>query len=298
MLHRKNLSLLALLAALVPACDDGAGDVCRRHEDCASGRCGADGLCEPVTSDDAGPGADAAAEPDASTAACQPDHDGVVTRAEYPTRIGLSATFRVALDATVDTAGVETDGERRWSLVGPYDDDSDVRAELLAVAGTWYADHFPDADYAAPLGEGLLGVFDATPDALLLLGVVTPSEDYPQTRLTYDPPVEILRFPVTAGARWSTDASVSGVAQGTPVFYSESYDSVADAAGRVEVPFGEFPALRIRVDLTRFVGGAVITQKSHLFLSECYGTVASVRSHDYESDDEFTEAAELRRLAP
>jgi hypothetical protein len=37
---------------------------------------------------------------------------------------------------------------------------------------------------------------------------------------------------------------------------------------------------------------------SHAFVTECYGTVATVNSQDNETTVDFTDAAEVRRIAP
>jgi hypothetical protein len=43
-------------------------------------------------------------------------------------------------------------------------------------------------------------------------------------------------------------------------------------------------------------GFSTTTQITYSFVSECFGTVATIRSEENESDAEFTEAAEVRRL--
>ena len=80
--------------------------------------------------------------------------------------------------------------------------------------------------------------------------------------------------------------------------YSESYESLVDAVGVVATPYGEFPAHRVRVRLTRTVGISTVTVRSFLWVSECFGTVATTVSEDFEDEVEFTSAAELRRLSP
>ena len=63
-------------------------------------------------------------------------------------------------------------------------------------------------------------------------------------------------------------------------------------------PFGPFPVRRIATDLTRTIGAAVTTKRTFGFAAECYGTVATITSQDYETDAEFTDAAEVWRLVP
>lgn len=303
----------ALLAAALAACT-GGDPACRVGADCASGVCLSDGTC--LTPADADPTApDAAADQDAAKSAdarpqggrdagptaCVPDHDGVVVRDEVVFAAGLSATFRVAQDAPVSTAGTpQPGGARRWDLAGALAGDHDVLVQTLAPAGAWWAADFPGATYAARLNDedDLLGVFEARSDALVLLGIVSPTDGPTRTRLMYDPPVTVLAFPLASAATWSTEARVTGWALGVYGFYDESYTSLVDAAGELDTPFGTFPVLRVRVTLTRTVGFTVTTIRTFLFVSECFGTVAAIVSQPNESQVEFTNAGEVRRLSP
>lgn len=305
MLHRSTLTLTIALASCVAlsvaACSGGGVQQCVEHSECVSGLCRADGTCAPADGADAGvaPDADPLA-PDGGLAACSPDHDGVVRRDEVVLAPGNQAIFRVALDSTVDTAGQqETGGERTWdfstSLVG----DADVNVLLTSIEGAWYADAFPGASYATKLSESadLIGVFELTGTALMLRGVVSPEGGLTRTELQYDPPATLLAFPISTTSIWSSTSTVSGVAQGIASFYTEKYESRVDATGDLITPFGTFPVQRIRVELTRTVGAVPVTIRSFVFMSECFGTVATVTSQDYESEIEFTTAAEIRRLA-
>ena len=94
------------------------------------------------------------------------------------------------------------------------------------------------------------------------------------------------------------NANVSGLALGVFSFYTERYQNRVDAVGTLVAPFGSFPVRRIAVDLTRTVGAAITTRRSFAFVSECYGTVATIASQDYETGAESTRAAELWRLTP
>jgi hypothetical protein len=288
-----------VIAFVLSGCASSGERACVNGADCASGVCLSDGTCAPEAAD-GGTGGDADQPGDGAVAACDPDHDGTVSRAEVPLAAGRRATFRVALDAPVDTAGeLQGGGDRIWDFSGAIDGEDDVEAELLPVAG-WWADLFPGATYAARLSQSqeLLGVFELTEQALLLRGVVSPEAGIYRTELSYDPPVRVLAFPIAADDGWSDTATVDGLAQGVYTIYTEAYESDVDAVGQAITPFGEFPVLRVRVELTRTIGAGVITSRTYLFVSECYGTVAAVVSQDYEPDSEFTEAAELRRLAP
>ncbi|GAB4206159.1 MAG: hypothetical protein OHK0013_22590 [Sandaracinaceae bacterium] len=317
-LHKTPTATLpvALLSALLGAgCADGSGTACRVGADCASGVCRSDGTCArpmpdagtPV--DAAAPTVDAHTPPptdtgpatDSGARVCAPDRDGTITRAEVPLRAGLYATFRIAEDAVVSTAGVTMGGARRWDLSGALTGDRDERVELRAPAGAWWAGAFPLATYATELSASSenLGVFEVREDALLLLGVVSPESGLTQTRLTYDPPVPVLRFPLREGDAWTVTSTVSGQALGAVTAYTEEYTFVADASGTIATPFGEVAVIRVRSELERTQGLVPLdARRSFAFVSECLGTVATVTSRSFETDAEFTAASEVRRLAP
>lgn len=291
--------IIVLVALQHAACAGSASDACDADEDCPSGFCRADGTCGAAPAD-AAPGDDDAPPPDAP-AGCAPDHDGTIARDELPLAPGRTATFRVALDAPVDTAGeLDGEGDRRWDLSAALAGDADETVTLVDPTGAWWAGAFPAAHYAAPLSAeaDLLGVFELADTRLRLLGVVSPTGGAFRTELVYDPPVDVLVLPLAPSATWEVDTTVTGVAQGVASIYTESYASRVDALGTLATPYGEFPVSRVAVDLTRQVGAGITTRRSFAFVAECYSTVASVVSQDYERGAEFTDAAEVRRLAP
>jgi hypothetical protein len=293
---------LAALAftGLLGGCADSGARECFEHGECASGLCSGDGTCAPLTDADAD-GPDAGTNGDADLAGCRPDHDGIIARDEISLAPGRTATFRVATDTAVNTAGqLQSGGDRVWNFAGSFSGDQDEMVVLADPAAAWYADLFPTATYATRLSssEDLLGVFELTDEALLLLGVVSPQAGTQRTELTYDPPISVLALPLSSTSSWQTDSTITGLAQGFSSFYSEQYDSQVDAIGELQTPYGNFPVQRVRTQLTRTIGAAVVTVRSFLFVSECFGTVASATSNQYEPEAEFTQAAELRRIAP
>ncbi len=314
------------LSWLLGCAANGGGARCVVGADCASGVCRADGTCLPAPTDagadDAAGESDAAADGGADVGAddgavaedagagldggagtCAPNFDGTLTRAEVPIRAGLRATFRTAADVMVDLTGeVRSDGSRRWSLLGPFAGDRDVLVELRDPSGAWFSADFPGATYVTELtGESdLLGVFEVTGDALLLRGVASPESGLTDTRLRNEPAVGTLRFPLREGNRWTDEVDVTGRALGVVTTYDERYESVVDAAGELETPFGTFEVLRVRTELTRDNGFGVVLSRvrTYAFVSECFGTVAVVRSRESEIATERFVAAEVRRLAP
>lgn len=294
------MAVAALALGLGPsACSSSNPEACDDHTDCPSNFCRADHTCAPVDeTPDAG--TDGSIIPDAPTG-CVPNHDGTLTRNELVMAAGQRATFRVATDVTIDTAGtMGAGGARTWSYTAALTGDAALPVTLLAPAGQWWAATFPTATYATRLSADstLLGVMQLDDSGLKLLGVVSPEAGITRTELEYDPPVPILSLPLGPSAAWNTTSTVTGLATGVFSAYTERYQNRVDAFGDLTTPFGTFPVRRIAVDLNRTVGAAFTTKRTFAFVSECYGTVATITSQDYESGSEFTRAAEIWRLAP
>jgi hypothetical protein len=215
---------------------------------------------------------------------------------------GKSANFRIATNASFDTAGTSAGaGMRRWDLTGALANDTDTQLTLAGPTGAWWAADFPTATYASALAAGsdLLGVFHVEAAQVTLLGVVSPSGGTFSTKLTYDPPVKILALPIVQNGSWMSTSTVSGTAQGAITAYTEKYVSLVDQVGTMKTPYGEFPVLRIATDLTRTSGLAtLLTKRQFAWVAECFGSVATVASQDFETSAEFTDPAEVKRLAP
>jgi len=317
-----TLGLAALFGSGMGACANTDTVHCRVGADCVSGVCNADGTCEPKDTSSGGGGAGGGAGTTDSGGAttggsggvgggaggatggsgsCLPNNDGTITAKEAPFAAGLSAKYRVAQNATFDTTGVmQADGSRLWDFTAMFNGDQTVLVETVAPAGTWWANDFAGATYASRLSQSadLLGVFEVTADALLLRGVVSPTDGLTSTNLNYEPPVKVLVFPLKKGDTWTTTSTVSGTASGIAAFYTETYDSEVDADGVAKTPYADFPVLRVGTDLTRVVGALVTTTRTYAFPAECFGPVATVVSTTDEIGNEFTATSELRRLSP
>ncbi len=292
--------LCLLLCSIAAACGGPSGATCTTDEECPSHFCKADGTCAAAQIDGGGEPADAPG--DGVSGVCVPNHDGTVTLGELPLIAGRAATFRIATSATWNTAGAsQTNGSRVWNLAGQLANDTDQTIALANPTGTWWRADFPTATYAAPLAAGsdLQGVFLVDGTGVTLLGVVSPQGGTYRTELTYDPPARILAVPFMAGSTWVTTSTVSGYAQGVIVAYTEKYSSRVDQVGTMTTPYGEFPVMRVATDLTRTSGiTTLLTKRSFAWVAECFGSVATVQSQDFESGSEFSDVAEVRRLAP
>ncbi len=289
---------------------------CRVGADCASGICGGDGTCAaPASGTDAGGMGEGGPTDGGSSdgpvtsndgqapgdgGICAPNNDGVITSAEAPFGPGLHATFLVAQNVTVDTAGVANpDGTRTWDYTGALAGDQKILIDTEAPAGKWFSSDFPTASYTARLSAttNLLGVFKTVPNALQLLGVVTP--DTPDagahTEITYATPITTLAFPLQKAATWTTTSNVTATVSGIPTAYVETYTSTVDATGTLKTPFGTFKVQRVSVVLVR---AFTITIRTFVFMTECFTTVARVVSNTNETTAEFTTASEIQRLSP
>lgn len=241
---------------------------------------------------DAGPGAGFT---------CAPNHDGRVERKELHFAAGLKAPFRVAKDVSFQSASTPGEGGIGvWNLIGPYAGEAAIQVETSAPSTAWYAKDVQGATYATQLAvdSPLLGVFEATGDALLLRAVVSPQDGLLRTRLLYDPPAQVLALPLEKGKSFSTTSTVKGEKDGVLALWTETWTSQVDANGIVQTPFGNFPALRVRTTLTRKVGLLEYVTRSLAWVAECFGTVASARSELGEQAIDFNVADELRRIAP
>lgn len=285
----------------VPDTPDGEAPDGETNDDAAEADSGAGDTTDTSAPDTADSSETTSPETDGSdtTQSCLPQGDGRVTRAEVPIAPGLQATFLVASDVEFDTRG-DAQAAVRWDLEQSFAGDTKVLVTTLDPANTWYGPLFPTATYATRLadGEDLLGVFEAKDDGLYLLGVVSPEDGLFRTELIYDPPAKLMAYPLELDTTWTSTSSVSGLTSGVLTFASETYEGLVDARGGLSTPFADFDALRVILTLDRWVGAALYFDVSQLFVTECFGTVATLRSEAYVSGPEMTTVGELRRLSP
>jgi hypothetical protein len=219
-----------------------------------------------------------------------------------PLQPGLHADFRAAENvSSVDTAGTAgSSGSTSWDLSVAFSGDHDDVVQTLDLSTQWFGPDFPGATYAAQLSDSsnLLGVFTLTATALELSGVASPASGSSQTEIKYAPAVTVLAFPIQMGGTWTTASTVTGTAEGLPVIYYETYQSSVDAHGSLKTPYATFQVLRVNTLLTRVVGGITSTTRTFSFITDCFGTVASVVSNTDELTTDFTTAAVVSRLAP
>ncbi len=230
---------------------------------------------------------------------CKPNHDGQIVVSEMPLAAGLSVPFQVAENVTVDLKPKTVEGKPTWDLV-TLAGDAKLTVTTLDPGKQWFSKHYPDATYAVQLTKAspLLGVFRLSATSLDLLGVASAQDGLFATRVTYDPPVPMLQFPLTATSAWATKTTVSGLLDGVVVAWSETVELTAMGQGHLLAPLGAFPVIAVRGRVEKKVGLLTTVYRSYAFVAECYGVVGKVDSKANESQPEFTQAAEARRVGP
>jgi len=256
---------------------------------------------------------------DTTITGCQPNHDRIITRAEAPFGPNLSANYRVTTDVD-DVDSVPTcDGEDcSWDFVEINGTTEDAIDETMAPGDAWWADEegFEGATFASVLGEfsvsyfywnicdqTQLGVYRVTDDAVLLLGLVSEDE-VDGTKLVYDPPLPILKFPLEVGDSWTVDTTATGPLCNSWADYviDQTITVSVDAAGTVATPYGDFTdVVRVNQVLERHIGVGVLptSVRSHTFVAECFTSVAVITSDegaDDEEDGEIRDIAQIKRL--
>jgi hypothetical protein len=236
-----------------------------------------------------------------------PNLDGKIDASELKAALNVPVSYVVSPSGktrTVDLEGqVDGAGKHLWDISQDFADDAKITISASALNDKWYQGSFPSGQWVAPIDAAGLdeGVYSADDQAIYLHGVASkdemPSEG--QTLIIYDQPVAIYRFPLSPGAAWQSMGTVSkGTIRGLPYAGTDTYDVKDDALGEMvlhDFTFTEVHRVRTTVTLQP-AAGATTVQKQCSFLFECFGEVVRATSQTGETNDDFTVAAELRRL--
>jgi hypothetical protein len=238
---------------------------------------------------------------------CVPNLDGRIEPAELAASIGVPASFLVSPpgeERAVDVHGkADETGAPIWELSQDFASDQQAFIEARSLTGEWYADSFPTGEFAAPVDAAgtLLGVYRHTDEALYLLGVASTEEEPSkgQTLLVYDMPIGLYQFPIEPGKSWVASGQVQdGVAFGLPFAGKDTYEVEVGPTGTLELfdyTFEQVHRVKLHIVQEPAVGQSVSTRQSQ-FLFECFGEVARATSQPGETKEDFTTAAEVRRL--
>lgn len=253
------------------------------------------------------PDRDPSKDPDPQPLSCLPNLDGRIDAVELRPAIGTQVGYVISPSGesrTVDVAGKKAEGGTfDWDFSTDYADDESLKLTPASLSGKWYAASFPEGAFVTPFNrEGTLeSIGLARDDAFLLLGLASAEESPAegQTLLVYDTPITVLQFPVVVGQSFVSSGEItSGVAFGLPYAGRDTYEVDVDAEGAIDLLQYSFDqVLRVRTTVTvEPAVGAAVTRKQVSFYAECFAEVARATSQDGETNDDFTEAAELRRL--
>jgi hypothetical protein len=230
---------------------------------------------------------------------CVPNRDGQITAAELPIAYGFTVGYYAASNRTVNLT--PSNGVYDLSVEAP--GDTVVALGPVRLAAQWYADQFPTGQFAVAAGSGLDGIYHQDDRALWLDGTASqePAPAAGKTLIRYVDPIALLRFPLTDGLRYSTNATLaSATVAGLPFVGTDKVEVDVTAGDRLDVPYVEFsPVLRVRTNVTRIpsTGTPVINKRTTLFMFECFGEVARAESKPDEAAEDFTTAAYVRRFA-
>lgn len=327
--------VLAAPAACVPA-----ATACRADDECDDGETCVDGVCDDGDGDADGgaPATDAGVDEDAGTpqhdagsddagrpldaghvVVAQPDgggtglpgcpvvHDDQLTAAELPTSLGIELRFIEAKSddgIPVDLVGELADDDvREWRFEQAMPGDGPIGVVAEAIDGKWFAAEFPGASYTTKIDSAGVnyGVFARDDDAIRILGVASAEEG--TTLLKYDPPVDVVQFPLALGASWTSTAANAGTFESNDYYQStDVYETTVDAVGRVVTSAGGFDVMRLRVVQSVDVPIIFFPFNLHYqwvrysFVTACYGEIAHVDSLEGETENVFTTAGLVRRV--
>lgn len=204
---------------------------------------------------------------------------------------------------TVDQIGAVRDGKTLWAFNVDLPDDQIFKSSGTLFAGKWYKDKFPGA-LVNPVvlkldaAGNTEAVYTHDDQALYLHGLASTAEAV-GTYLPYETPIALYRFPLTVGSAYKAVGEVkNGSFQGLPYAGRDTYDIKVDAAGEVILSdFSVQQALRVKTKVTiqPAAGITTVTRQTN-FLFECIGEIVRLTSVPGEEDENFTNAAEVRRL--
>ncbi len=237
---------------------------------------------------------------------CVPNLDGKITAREMAPQVGVPERFLVSpvgQTRPVDLMGRPRGNEYVWDWSAQIPSDQLATIEASSLGDKWYADSFPNGQFVAPfdLSGKTDAIYSLTDEALLLHGIASSQENPPegQTLLIYNQPVELYRFPIAPGHNWVSVGEVqNGTLRGLPYAGRDTYEVNVAATGELDLPsfsFDQVQKVETKVTVEPAAGRSVTTRQVS-FLFECFGEVARATSQDGETNDNFSTAAQVRRL--
>ncbi len=309
-------TILALSTIFSTSCKQPADFNCAMDFDCPKGQICADGFCTVKLNGDASASRDLLFKPDgqitsdsspihdgmlgdSGTSSCQANQNDQIERKEMPIVVGASITYSMGSELVVDLQGKDVAGKRHWSLTADALNETTMVSQLLPIF-PWAKNAFPHSTYVSLLDQslGTFGVYSVSEKALTMDGVISEKAD--QTRLTYNVPVELLRFPLIPQDHFVTESDVSGPINNIPVWLHETYEVEVLGAGQLEIPTLVLNVLLVQIKVKQYPKANpfyVTTRVMFLFVSECYGIVARIVVEKIPSKLDQVQAKERWRIS-
>jgi hypothetical protein len=245
---------------------------------------------------------------DAGLLTCVPNLDGKIESSELEPALNMPVSYLVSppgMTETVNLAGTTgQSGQPVWDFSQSFATDQTITIAATTLSNKWYQGSFPSGQWVAPVdaADTIEGVYSSDAEGIYLLGIASaqPSPKAGQTLVVYDSKVAVYRLPLQVGASWTSVGSTSGATiAGLPFTGTDTYEVVDDAVGEVDLHALVFTqAHRVRTKVTQTASGSnqslVTLQVSFMF--ECFGEIVRVTSLPNETTENFTTAAEVRRL--
>ena len=242
---------------------------------------------------------------DAGALSCVPNLDGKVEAAEFKAVLNTPVSYLVGQNRQVDLAGKkDMSGVLTWTFSQDFADDASINISASDLNGRWYQSSFPEGQWVAPsdLAGTIDGVYSADDQAIYLLGLASTEENGKagKTLLVYDTKVAVYRFPLEPGASWTSVGHITNAVVGNlPYTGTHTYQIADDAVGQLELhslTFTQAHRIRTTLTITAPAGPDTTVKRQTGFVYECFGEVTRATAALNDPNDDFTLAAELRRL--
>lgn len=236
---------------------------------------------------------------------CVPNLDGKVEASEFKAVLNTPVNYLVGMNRQVDLAGKkDSQGNLSWDFSQDFASDASITISAADLNGRWYQSSFPAGQWVSPsdLAGTIDGVYASDDQAVYLLGLASTVENPPsgKTLLVYDAKVAVYRFPLEPGASWTSVGHVTNAIVGNlPYNGTHTYQIADDAIGQLalhSLTFAQAHRVRTTLTITAPAGPGTTVKRQTGFVFECFGEITRATAALNAPSDDFTMAAELRRL--
>jgi hypothetical protein len=247
---------------------------------------------------------------------CKGNNNGIITADEFHVFFDVPVTFTVNSSAAIlpDLDGSVKDGTVFWDF-SSFSDTNDTTLDITVShnEGFWFSEQFTGSAIVMPLNafSSYLGIYILDEGALSLIGIAGETNS---DILIFKKPLTILKLPVKLydsydtgeieaagmykGEKYPADFGVMGTVS---IYYR--FESIVDREGLLKTPLSEFESLRVYAENEVIVRNSLLPQpvsleryRIYLFLSECYGLIARIKSFVNEPVKNFKTAEEYLRI--